>query len=82
MAQLVEQLIRNQQVVGSSPISSFWADIYQVSAFFVMATRKMNASHLCNGDEIHERVHPVSVWYNSYNCRIFLLFFCNFPDMT
>ena len=43
MAQLVEQLIRNQQVVGSSPISSFWADIYQVSAFFVMATRKMNA---------------------------------------
>ena len=47
MAQLVEQLIRNQQVVGSSPISSFWADIYQVSAVFVMATRKMNASHLC-----------------------------------
>ena len=70
MAQLVEQLIRNQQVVGSSPISSFWADIYQVSAFFVMATRKM------------KRVHPVSVWYNSYNCRIFLLLFCNFPDMT
>ncbi len=26
MAQLVEQLIRNQQVVGSSPISSFLAD--------------------------------------------------------
>ena len=35
MAQLVEQLIRNQQVVGSSPISSFWADIYQVSAFLL-----------------------------------------------
>ena len=35
MAQLVEQLIRNQQVVGSSPISSFSADIYQVSAFFI-----------------------------------------------
>ncbi len=70
MAQLVEQLIRNQQVVGSSPISSFWADIYQVSAFF------------CYGDEENERVHPFSVWYNSYNCRIFLLLFCNFPDMT
>ena len=36
MAQLVEQLIRNQQVVGSSPISSFLADT-TVSAFFIVS---------------------------------------------